>query len=312
MSFCKSILPNISQLLEVSPDGNCLFRCISDQLNYDEGARHEFTHHQITNHISRNGDAFKNFLLLQDHHENISNLDSYNPKMKQDGAWGGHPEVYAAAWFYCINITIYAQEYTSTGRCLIFKGDGPDANCNADRPMWFLSYHGNNHYNSIRTPGNPLQPIQHIAIVKHYQANLQSALEDYHDNYEQLMYSSIIDNAPILPRELGSIWEITRTIMSYVAAQLLEAGGKVIPEEQMADLCTHAEGRATVWACTASTTPPLDSTPLPDAPSLAQTAAMQDESDPDVQLPNKQKSSMKAKNFFPFSLPLPTARNPSK
>ncbi len=62
--YLQSILPNDSQLLEVSPDGNCLFCCISDQLNYDEGTRHEFTHHQITNHISRNGDAFKNFLLL--------------------------------------------------------------------------------------------------------------------------------------------------------------------------------------------------------------------------------------------------------
>ncbi len=203
--FLQSIFPNNSQLLEVSPDGNCLFHCISDQLNYDEGARHEFTHHQITNHISRNGNAFKNFLLLQDNHEDISDLGSYISKMKQDGAWGGHPEVYAAAWFYCVDITIYAQEYTSTGGYLIFKGDGPDANCNADCPMWFLSYHGNNHYNSIRTPGNPLQPIQHIANVKRYQADLQSALDNYHDNYAQLVYSSIIDNAPILPHKLGSI-----------------------------------------------------------------------------------------------------------
>ncbi len=256
-------------MFEVSPDGNCLFHCISDQLNYDEGARHEFTRHQITNHISRNGDAFKNFLLLREDHEDISDLDSYIRKMKQDGAWGGHPEVYAAAWFYCVDITIYAKEYTSTGGYLVFKGDGPDADCNADHPMWFLLYHGNNHYNSIRTPGNPLQPIQHITNVKFHQANLQSALVDYHIDYAQLVYSSIIDNAPVLPHKLGSIREVTRTIMSYVAAQLLEAGREVMLEEQMADLRTHAEGRATVWACTASTTPSSDSTPLPDAPSPA-------------------------------------------
>jgi hypothetical protein len=229
--FLQSILPNDSQLLEVSPDGNCLFCCILDQLNYDEGARHKFMCHQITIHISRNGNAFKNFLLLQDDHEDISDLDSYIRKMKQDGTWGGHPEVYAAAWFYCVDITIYAQEYTSMGGYLIFKGDGPDANCNADCPMWFLLYHGNNHYNSIRTPGNPLRPIQYIANVKHYQANLQSALDNYHDNYAQLVYSSIIDNAPILPHKSGSIWEITCMIMSYVAAQLLEAGGEVMLEE---------------------------------------------------------------------------------
>jgi hypothetical protein len=148
--------------------------------------------------------------------------------------------------------------------------------------------------------------------VKRYHANLQSALDNYHDNYAQLMYSSIIDNAPILPHKLRSILEITCTIMSYVAAQLLEAGGEVMLEEQMADLCTHAEGRTTVWVCTASTTLPSDSTPLPDAPSPAQTAAMQDESDPDVQLLIKQKSSMKAGNFFPFSPLLTTTWNPLK
>ncbi len=97
--------------------------------------------------------------------------------------------------------------------------------------MWFLLYHGNNHYNSIRTPRNPLRPIQHIATVKHYQANLQSALDNYHNDYAQLVYSSIIDNAPILPHKLGSIREITCMIMSYIAAQLLKAGREVMSEE---------------------------------------------------------------------------------
>ncbi len=64
MSFGKSILPSNFHMLEVAPDGYCLFRCILDQLNHDEGARHEFMRHQITNHISRSGNAFKDFLLL--------------------------------------------------------------------------------------------------------------------------------------------------------------------------------------------------------------------------------------------------------
>jgi hypothetical protein len=75
----------------INPDGNCFFHSISDQLYHDNGARHDFRHHQITNHISRNGNAFKNFLLLQDNHEDISGLDSYIRKMGQDGAWGGSP-----------------------------------------------------------------------------------------------------------------------------------------------------------------------------------------------------------------------------
>ncbi len=105
--FWRSILPANFHILEFAPDGNCFFRCISDQLNQDEGARHEFTRHQITNHISRNGDAFKDFLLLQDDHEDVSDLDGYLQKMGKNGAWEGHPEVHAAAWFYGVDITIY-------------------------------------------------------------------------------------------------------------------------------------------------------------------------------------------------------------
>ncbi len=92
--FWQSILPNDFHMLEVAPDGSCLFRCILDQLNHDEGARHEFMLHQITNHISRNGNAFKDFLLLQDNHEDVSDLNGYLQKMDKNGAWGGHTEVY--------------------------------------------------------------------------------------------------------------------------------------------------------------------------------------------------------------------------
>ena len=106
MSFGKSILPSNFHMLEVAPDGYCLFRCILDQLNHDEGARHEFMRHQITNHISRSGNAFKDFLLLWDNHEDIADLDGYLQKMGKNGARGGHPEVYAAAWFYSFDITI--------------------------------------------------------------------------------------------------------------------------------------------------------------------------------------------------------------
>jgi hypothetical protein len=117
-------------------------------------------------------------------------------------------------------------------------------------------------------------------------------LDDYHDDYAQLVSSSIDANAPIPPHKLGSIREITRSIMTYIAAQLLEAGG---------DLCTQAEGH---WASTASTTSPSDSTLVPNAFSPVQSPVMQDEPDLDVQPPIKQKSSLKVGKFFPvFSTP---------
>jgi hypothetical protein len=129
-------------------------------------------------------------------------------------------------------------------------------------------------------------------------------LDDYHNDYARLVSSSIVVNAPIPPHKLGSIREITCLIMTYVAAQLLEAGGEVILEDPMADLCTQAEGHAMKWASTASTTSPSASTPVPNASSPVQTPVMQDEPDLDIQLPIKQKASLKVgKFFFVFSTP---------
>jgi hypothetical protein len=112
--FWRSLLPDRSHINSIDPDGNCLFCSLSDQLNHDNGLTHGFTRNQITNQIHRHSDNFKDFLLLQDDHEDISDLDSYIHKMGQNGEWGGNPELYAAAWLYSANIPIFSQEYTST------------------------------------------------------------------------------------------------------------------------------------------------------------------------------------------------------
>ncbi len=95
--FWQSHLPNGCHILSIEPDGNCSFCCISGLLNHDNGAGHDFMRPQLTNHISRHGNKFKNFLLLEDDHEDIADLDNYIHNMGKNGIWGGHPEIYAAA-----------------------------------------------------------------------------------------------------------------------------------------------------------------------------------------------------------------------
>jgi hypothetical protein len=133
----------------MEPDGNCFFLCISDQLNHDNGAGHDFMCHQLINHIRRHGNKLKNFLLLDDDHKDITDLNNYIHNMGQNGTWGGHPKVYAVAWFYDIDITIYSPEYTNTGGFLVFKAGGPNGTCNTPNRIWNILYHGNNHFNSI-------------------------------------------------------------------------------------------------------------------------------------------------------------------
>ena len=49
--FWRSLLPGGFHINSMDPDGNCLFRSLLDQLNHDNGQAHDFTCHQITNHI---------------------------------------------------------------------------------------------------------------------------------------------------------------------------------------------------------------------------------------------------------------------
>jgi hypothetical protein len=56
--------------------------------------------------------------------------------MGLNGTWGGHPEAYAAAWLYDVNITIYSPKYTNAGGFLVFKAGGPNGTCNTPNAMW--------------------------------------------------------------------------------------------------------------------------------------------------------------------------------
>ncbi len=127
-NFWQSHLPDGCHILSMEQDGNCFFCCILDQLNHDNGAGHDFTCQQHTNHIRRHGNEFKNLLLLGDDHKDITDLDNYIHNMGQNGTWGGHPEVYAAAWFYDVNIMTYSPEYINTCGFLVFKAGGPNGN----------------------------------------------------------------------------------------------------------------------------------------------------------------------------------------
>jgi hypothetical protein len=86
--FWQSLLPDGFNINSMDPDGNCLFRSLLDRLYHDDGQAHDFTHHQITNYIPRYSDKFKDFLLLQDNHEDISDLDSYVHKWNKTADGG--------------------------------------------------------------------------------------------------------------------------------------------------------------------------------------------------------------------------------
>lgn len=152
-------------ILEISADGNCLFRSLSDQLFHDQGRKwHEVIRMAVCDFIERHKDDFSVFLVLDDDdckdEEDASDFESYCKKMRQDGEWGGNLELVAAARLYRRSITVFS----NTSAMSI-----PHGNKLSSGPDLLLSYHDNDHYNSVHDTtqkhNKPMDPPESAAAM---------------------------------------------------------------------------------------------------------------------------------------------------
>mmetsp|Transcript_14504 Transcript_14504/g.17642 ORF Transcript_14504/g.17642 Transcript_14504/m.17642 type:complete len:255 (-) Transcript_14504:28-792(-) len=125
----------------MASDGNCLFRSISHQLHRDYGNSHDKIRQEICDYLEKNEDDFSVYLLLDDEDgADVCDFEEYVSQMRKDGEWGGDVEIVCAAKLYKRTVTIFS----NIGAYNIDIGDektsGPDI---------LLSYHDNQHYNSI-------------------------------------------------------------------------------------------------------------------------------------------------------------------
>ena len=188
-TFTAQWAPNLApgfRVVQMELDGNCFYRPVSDQIFRDQGYGHVIVRQQINNHIRKNGEEFKNFLLLNDSNLELTDLGRYIDRMGQDGAWAGHPEIYAAAWCYKVDITIYSKDYTALGGSLVFKYSGPTDDVVCNRAMIYISYHDNNHYNSIRPP---ISSQSHGPVflnrTERLEADMERVINDHQDEVGQ-------------------------------------------------------------------------------------------------------------------------------
>jgi hypothetical protein len=190
--------------------------------------------------------------------------------MGKNGTWGGHPDVYATAWFYDVYITIYSPspEYTNTGGFLVFKPGGPNGTCNTPTEMWNISYHSTTHFNRIRSPKNPPCPSHD----KCYQTYIQNDLDDYQDNFAKLAFLSYNNGTPIRPYNIKPMWATTGLIMLYIAVHLLTAVRAPISESGMKILLNQAEKCAMEYVQAKYMQPSLQSAQAPDLVSPTQAA----------------------------------------
>lgn len=145
---------------EMASDGNCLFRSLSDQLYHDYGKSHEGIRQDVCDYIQVMEDEFSVFLVLDENEEDedAANFEEYIAMMRSEGEWGGNLELVAAAKLYRRNIQVFSTAANYTINHGNLKSQGPDL---------MVSYHDNDHYNSVRsTSGNkPPLPIKFMPRV---------------------------------------------------------------------------------------------------------------------------------------------------
>jgi hypothetical protein len=143
--FYYLFLDGTKEIIEIDADGNCLFRALADNLYYDHGAAHVDIRNDICDYLLAHEEEFKAFLVLDDdnaENDDAADFESYVNGMREDGTWGGNLELVVAARLYQRNILVYSADldtYTISQEGK--KPKGPDM---------MVSYHDNDHYNSVR------------------------------------------------------------------------------------------------------------------------------------------------------------------
>lgn len=137
-------------IIEMESDGNCLFRSLSDQLYWDHGAKHEDIRSEVCDFMESHEEEFSVFLVLDDDDEDASDFNSYIASMRESGEWGGNLELVAAARLYCRKIKVFSITAAYT--------IDHDTNQKSIGPGLMVSYHDNDHYNSVRDSNGKKPP----------------------------------------------------------------------------------------------------------------------------------------------------------
>lgn len=118
---------------EVKGDGNCLFRCVSEQIEENEN-NYEIYRQKCVEYMKENKDDFIPFL------EENEPFDTYIEKISKDGEWGGNLEIYALSMALKMNFYIYIYQQPIY---IVKNHEEPVKNI-------MLTYHNGKHYNSLR------------------------------------------------------------------------------------------------------------------------------------------------------------------
>lgn len=133
-AFSQVLQPSGLSIRDVSNDGNCFFRAVSDQL-YGAEDYHMKLRRQACDYLEQNKDHYQHFV------DEERSFDQYVEEMRSDGVWADNLELQAISMVYSVNIRIH-----QSGKPSYDIRNHPDKNAQAIH----LSYHFGEHYASVR------------------------------------------------------------------------------------------------------------------------------------------------------------------
>lgn len=135
------------QVVEVGGDGNCLFRAVAHQIWLDED-RHLELRQMCVEHLEKHAERFVEFCFTP------GGFAEHLDKISTPGEWGDDIEIKALEEVTDRLICIYSSQ--SRNFCEPLNTNFDESQLMKDVTPILLSYHGQNHYNSVYNEKIPL------------------------------------------------------------------------------------------------------------------------------------------------------------
>jgi len=161
---------------DVQGDGNCLYRCVADQIEGSEKNHKKYRENAVS-YLTEHKDYFKLFLL------DTEDIESYIRHQSKDGSWGGHFELVALSALYNVKFCVHMKDQDSV---LVQS----DENAEADKKVLHIAYHVGEHYSSIRKIGDvgetPAEEILDLVPSSESEVTTESESADKEEEEEEV------------------------------------------------------------------------------------------------------------------------------
>ncbi|KAI7900322.1 uncharacterized protein BX663DRAFT_545040 [Cokeromyces recurvatus] len=173
----------------ITGDGNCLFRSLSDQY-YGHDGNHKAIRQEICQYLRENEELYKFFV------EDDQSFEHHVECMSQDATFGGNMELAAFAKLKKTDIKVY-----QPGLIYVINGvDEEEDDDEEERQILHIAYHSWEHYSSIRNIDGPFSGPPEIHVTENKVQNDEQrdeTTEDQENEEEEELNSKekVVKNA---------------------------------------------------------------------------------------------------------------------